>query len=148
MVAGAMSEELRDAVRAVLEAARTLRHETKRTGEEPSPEAVVALWSAVDALDALMAKAIEYEGPMAWGKCIAGDEALGADGRYHKITGVSTFNLWATVDMVVQGRAKRYSKPVDLAVTIRRKLTPEADALSVLEAAGLDVTTMLSREDR
>lgn len=131
-------EELRDAVRAVLDAARAFvanEHDTNFSD----------LARAVDALEALAAKAREYEGPMAWGKCLAGDEALGADGRYHRILSVASVTGKLTyVDLEVQGQRKRYTKGSHLEVTIRRPLGPEGDALAVLEAAGLDVTTIMS----
>jgi hypothetical protein len=40
-----------DAIRAVVDAARMLRADVKRTGEEPDASLTVGLWSAVDALE-------------------------------------------------------------------------------------------------
>jgi len=51
------------ALRAVIETARKWRADTKRTGEEPEPESVVALSAAVDALEALLPAARRPNAP-------------------------------------------------------------------------------------
>lgn len=152
-----MSEEIRDAVRAVLDAARIWRE--REYDEDAGDMEGRALALAVDALEALTPPWSEdYEGPMAWRKVIAGDEALGADSNYHRILGVfstgspnpdagpmDTGNA-VVVDIEVQGKPKRYRKAGKVETVIRRRLTPEASALAALERAGLDISTVISKE--
>jgi hypothetical protein len=147
--------ELRDAVRAVLEAARAWRVAHKEDGRP----VCYALVDAVDALNALAPPWDEtYEGPMAWRKTVAGDEALGADGKYHKIIGVFATGTpdpskgpmdsgnAVVVELQVQGKPKRYRKAGHVEATIRRAVSPEASALAALERAGLDISTVISKE--
>ena len=151
-----MSEEIRDAVRAVLEEAarwRAFLSAVDLTEEEER------LAGAVDALNALTPPwSEEYVGPMEWRKTVAGDEALGADGKYHRILGVFSTGTpdpsrrpmdsgnAVVVEIQVQGKPKRYRKAGSVETTIRRRLSPEATALAVLEAAGLDLSTVISKE--
>ena len=139
-----MSEELRDAVRAVLQAARVWRE--REYDEDAGDMEGRALAHAVDALEQLLPPWDEYayEGPMPWAKVIAGDEALGATGSYYKILNVWSTGPTVVVDIEVNGKAKRYTKDGPVETTVRRRMTPEAVALATLERAGLDITTVLS----
>jgi hypothetical protein len=72
-----MGNVMEDALRAVIDAARTWRAETVTSGEEAAPETTVTLWKAIDALeDALDGGAPNaptgFAGPKAWGEIPAG----------------------------------------------------------------------------
>ena len=141
-----MSKELRDAVRAVLDAAREWYSSCGPYGPvvaiEDSP--LGALATGVEALEHALAGATEDERPRPWAKVLARDEALGADGGYHRITGVWDGGRTVTVEIEVNGARKRYRKDPAVEVTIRRHAGPELDALAVLERAGFDVSTVAS----
>jgi hypothetical protein len=136
------AEAVRAAVLAVLETARAWR-----AGPGDSVTEAGGLVMAVDALDAVLTpKTTGIEGPMPWRKVLAGDLALGADGNWHRILGVHGGpDGQVAVDIEVQGRPRRYPKDGDTEVRIRREFSAEATALAVLEQAGLDLSTVLSK---
>jgi hypothetical protein len=128
------AEAVRAAVLAVLETARAWR-----AGPGDSVTEAGGLVMAVDALDAVLT-------PKTTGIELAGDLALGADGNWHRILGVHGGpDGQVAVDIEVQGRPRRYPKDGDTEVRIRREFSAEATALAVLEQAGLDLSTVLSK---
>jgi hypothetical protein len=152
-----MSEEIRDAVRAVLEEAARWRAFTASTAGPRLTEEETRLVLAVDALAELTPPWSEdHEGPMPWRKVIAGDEALGADGKYHRVLAVFSTGTpdpsrgpmdsgnAVVVEIEIQGKPRRYRKSGSVETTIRRRLSPEASALAALERAGLDLSTVIS----
>lgn len=147
-----MSEELRDAVRAVLDAARTWRAARHHGPMDYETKAAsYALMTAVrEELEEILARPTEpTDGPLPWGSVIGGDEVFGADERWHRVTGVwTTSPAEVTVEIEVLGKPKRYRKDPSVPVRTRRHASPEVDAIAALEAAGINVSTILSEVPR
>ncbi len=116
--------------RAVIEAARAMRREVFETGEEPKPETVLAMWSAIDDLaahEASLAPGVK-EG-IGWHEVAEGDELRGANGKFYPV--VRTLKVRRGLyEIVVQlpTGPKVLTRPTekDPAATVRRGATGQA----------------------
>jgi hypothetical protein len=131
-------DQLADAVRAVLAAARAWRDATTTLSVTFDP-CLGPLYDAVDALDAALADAGPRVMPdTPWREVLAGDEAYSPKtDRWYKVLRVFA----AVVELDIDGTPRQYRKP-DETVTVRRPAGPEADAVAVLQAAGFDLATL------
>lgn len=151
-----MSQELADTVRAVLDAARGLVHGV-REGEDPIP-LDDTLTAAVLTLESILATPAESVRP--WREVLAGDEVHGSDGRWHPIvavfgTGTPDPKLPPThsgnavvVEIKIKDTIRKYRKAGMDTVTVRRPRSGESDVIATLEAAGIAVSTVVSKGDR
>jgi hypothetical protein len=142
-----MSEELRDAVRAVLEAARTWRAGDDASTYVPGISPLGDLVGAVDALRAALATATAVERSRPWREVLAGDEVYAPKtGKWYLVDSVDGTTNGTTSLYIVKfpGFIKRHVRNAEERVLVRRHAGPESDAVAVLERAGFDVSTLAS----
>lgn len=137
--------DLADAVRAVLDAARAMCRDSDRLHWYREERAV---GKAVDRLNAVLAAPVEIA--TTWGKVLAGDEVYSRNTRqWYPVRAVLDMSarLPREVSLDIETRpnfVRRYVKNFYDDVVIRRPASPERDAVSALEAAGFDVSTLAS----
>lgn len=144
-----MTFDQKEALRAVIVAARKWREDTRRTGEEPEPESVVALSAAVDALEAALPAVQRPNAPYGfvlprpWNLVPAGWFVRVPNGEWYEVIGTRLVDGKQHVTMKSPaGKTGTFPRDPEQKVSVRRGThTKElSDAIEALgEAFGAEI---------